>query len=513
MVKRYKLKHIKQTFAEHPDQIVDQKIKVYGRIVGVRSGDRGAIAFVDIGDGTTVENLCCCAMKESYSSMVSPSSADSFADELMIDGEEKYTRLTFDEILDPYYLSRGCSVVLHGIIKKSPIGTTQLYEMHLTDCRLIGSVGDPQLYPIQKSIQNNLISLRSYPFDRMCSKMIQCLFEIRAETAQIIHQYFSQQGVKWLDPNIITGSDCEGAGETFKVIPEMFGKDDKGKNVQVGLTVSSQLPLEALICGHDDVYTFQKSFRAERSKTNKHLAEFTHLERETAFTTLPLLMDGVEQLVKHVMREIIDRCVDQYTYLESQTAQPEFKGIRHSLLDILANKPFVRITHHDAIALIQKDLQDKVMVMGEDGKEHRLKMTVYPKFDGDLDSEHEKYLVQKFGTFVFVTHWPISIKSFYMKQTLDGTGCCESFDLLAPRVGEMFGGSMREWRYDVLLQEITKRKMDITPLQWFVDLRKKGSAPHGGWGMGFDRMVMFLTGAPSVRDVVPFPVYYEHCPY
>merc|ERR1712032_206229 len=163
---------------------------------------------------------------------------------------------------------------------------------------------------------------------------------------------------------------------------------------------------------------------------------------------------------------------------------------------------------------MQQDLRDKVKVLGPSGKEVRLKFKVYPKEGEDLGSEHEKYLVQKYGTFVFVTHWPSDIKSFYMKQVSDGSNTCESFDLLAPHVGELFGGSMREWRYDVLEDiMVNKRKMDMKPLQWFVDLRKDGTAPHGGWGMGFDRLVMFLTNAPSVRDIVPYPVYYGHCPY
>mgnify|MGYP003564382591 FL=1 len=161
--------------------------------------------------------------------------------------------------------------------------------------------------------------------------------------------------------------------------------------------------------------------------------------------------------------------------------------------------------------MMLQDLKDKAQTVNDQGKTVRLKFKVLPKQGEDLGSEHEKYLVQKFGTFVFVTHWPSAIKSFYMKQVGDGT--CESFDLLAPIVGELFGGSMREWRYDVLEKMMKSKNMDIAPLQWFIDLRKDGTAPHGGWGMGFDRLVMFLTNAASVRDIVPYPVYYGYCPY
>ena len=143
----------------------------------------------------------------------------------------------------------------------------------------------------------------------------------------------------------------------------------------------------------------------------------------------------------------------------------------------------------------------------------RVKVKEWPEYDGDLASEHEKILVKYFDNFVFVTHWPLKIKSFYMKQCDDESGECESFDLLAPCVGEMFGGSMREWRFDNLNNEIKRRNMDTKPINWYLELRKSGSAPHGGWGLGFDRLLMLITGVPSVRDIVPLPVYYQHCPY
>jgi len=274
---------------------------------------------------------------------------------------------------------------------------------------------------------------------------------------------------------------------------------------EVGLTVSSRLPLEAFSIRTGSVYTCQKSFRAEKSDTNKHLAEFLHIEYEEYFITLDDLLDQAERYVKHVIKTVIDRCEAQYNFLDNKaTAPEEFHGHRNYLRSLL-DKPFVRIKHADAIDAMQQDLRDKAKMINAEGKEVRLKFKEKPEHGQDLGAEHEKYLVQKFGTFVFVTHWPSKIKSFYMKQVGDGT--CESFDLLAPLVGELFGGSMREWRYDDL------ENMDIKPLQWFVDLRRDGTAPHGGWGMGFDRLVMFLTNAQSVRDVVPYPVYYGHCPY
>ena len=179
----------------------------------------------------------------------------------------------------------------------------------------------------------------------------------------------------------------------------------------------------------------------------------------------------------------------------------------------LLEKDFIKIKHRDAVDLIRKLVKDKAKLPDETGKMKTVKVKEWPQYDGDLSSEHEKILVTYFDGFVFVTHWPLKIKSFYMEQSDDGSGECKSFDLLAPRVGEMFGGSMREWRHDKLVEEMERRGMSIGSLQWYVDLRKMGSAPHGGWGMGFDRLLMLMTGVSSVRDIVPFPVYYGHCPY
>jgi asparaginyl-tRNA synthetase len=331
----------------------------------------------------------------------------------------------------------------------------------------------------------------------------------------------------------MTVSDCEGAGETFGVMPLMFSTDPTtGEPLKVGLTVSSQLPLEATICGFRQVYTSQKSFRAEKSDTNKHLAEFLHVEYEGAFHTLDSLVAQAERFVKFVIGYVLQRCPDDFAFLESRMAPTDMKPTRTLLTECLA-RPFVKIKHRDAIELIRRLVKDKVKIPGEDGKLTRVKVKELPGYEDDLGSEHEKILVQyfgyeavpedqreqylkdgkEFGAFVFVTHWPLKIKSFYMAQTDDGSGECLSFDLLCPRVGELFGGSMREWRYDKLDEEVKRREMDITPIQWFLDLRKSGSCPHGGWGMGFDRLCMLVCGVQSVRDVVPFPVYYGHCPY
>mmetsp|Transcript_4473 Transcript_4473/g.7496 ORF Transcript_4473/g.7496 Transcript_4473/m.7496 type:complete len:541 (+) Transcript_4473:75-1697(+) len=518
--------------------LIGTNVKLHGWIYSVRTQGAGTLVFLDLGDGTTVTPTRCIAARaageddavDAVDEAVDPLTYGPTTSLLQdANGDEaNYSRLTFDELGQSANLSLGCSVLIVGHVAAPPEGTTQVFEIKVLELFVIGGVDDASKYPIQKSILKKPLALRSQYHARFRAPLIQQIMLIRSQTLFAVHEFFHQEGVPLLDPNIMTSSDCEGAGEVFKVAPQFFGDTAKTTTATattdaaqeaeatntgpaVGLTVSSQLPLEAMAMGTGSVYTCQKSFRAEKSDTNKHLAEFLHVEYEEYFITLDDLLDQAERYVKHVMTVVLDRCEAQYAFLNHKATAPvEFHGHKEYLTSLL-DKPFVRIKHADAIDVMLQDLRDKVKTINAQGKEVKLKFKEKPQHGEDLGSEHEKYLVQKFGTFVFVTHWPSAIKSFYMKQVGDGT--CESFDLLAPLVGELFGGSMREWRYDVLEAEMKKKNMDMAPLQWFVDLRKDGTAPHGGWGMGFDRLVMFLTNASSVRDVVPYPVYYGHCPY
>lgn len=492
---------------------------------------------MDLGDGTTVSPVRCLAVQEDEKLAYGSAT---FAPSNNAD-EAHYKVLSFEQLGDSACLCLGCSVQVIGYVAEPPEGTTQTLEVKILQLSVIGGVANPTAYPIQKSILKKPAALRQHYHARFRAPLLQQWMQIRAQALFAVHEFFHNEGVPLLDPNIMTANDCEGAGEVFKISPQMFSKlsasttaaaatsttadsadsssptdtatstATETTSVEVGLTVSSQLPLEAIAMGTGSVYTCQKSFRAEKSDTNKHLAEFLHVEFEQYFLTLDDLMDQAERFVKHVVGTVLQRCQPQYQWLnQKHAAPPECHGHAEYLATLL-EKPFVRIQHAQAIEVMLQDLKDKVQVPNEQGKMARLKFQTLPKQGEDLKSEHEKYLVQKFGTFVFVTHWPSDIKSFYMKQVGDGT--CESFDLLAPLVGELFGGSMREWRYDVLLEQMNKKQMDVSGLQWFVDLRKDGTAPHGGWGMGFDRLVMFLTNTASVRDIVPYPVYYGHCPY
>ncbi|KAL7539916.1 hypothetical protein ACHAXR_009705 [Thalassiosira sp. AJA248-18] len=509
-----------------PNLVSDKLTSFHGWVRRVRVGGGGSIVFIDMYDGTQVGSLNCLCEESTFKGTDDEAAGEKTQDETY------YKTLTFEQLNQSEHLSIGAAVVIDGKIVLSPPTAVQDFEFQASRVRVIGRVYDPVAYPLQKGTEKKMVSLRNLPFYRFRSQASQSVFRIRSKLDMAVHLFMDQEDVQLTDPNVMTVSDCEGAGETFGVEPLMFSNDAEGNPLKVGLTVSSQLPLEATICGFRQVYTCQKSFRAEKSDTNKHLAEFLHVEYEGAFMTLDSLIAQSERFVKFVINYAMEKCAEDFKFLESRMAPTDMKATR-TLLTECMDKPFVRIKHRDAIDLIRKLVKDKAKIPGDDGKLKRVKVKEFPGYDDDLGSEHEKILVQyfgyhtvpedqreqyikdgkEFGAFVFVTHWPLKIKSFYMAQTDDGSGECLSFDLLCPRVGELFGGSMREWRFDKLDEEVKRREMDISPIQWFLDLRKTGSCPHGGWGMGFDRLCMLVCGVQSVRDVVPFPVYYGHCPY
>jgi len=520
---------LSRLYDRDPSLVSDKLTAFHGWVRRIRVGGGGSIVFIDMYDGTKVGSLNCLCEETTFKGT---DDGDDLAGEQRTQDESHYKTLTFQQLDQSEHISIGCAVVVEGRIVLSPPTATQDFEFQASRVRVIGRVHDPVGYPLQKGTEKKMVSLRSLPFYRFRAQASQSVFRIRSKLDMAVHLFMDGEDVQLTDPNIMTVSDCEGAGETFGVQPLLFSNDAEGNPLKVGLTVSSQLPLEATICGFRQVYTCQKSFRAEKSDTNKHLSEFTHVEYEGAFMTMDGLVGQAERFVKFVINYALDRCDEDFKFLESRMAPTDMKPTR-TLLRECMDRPFVKIKHRDAIDLIRKLVKGKAKIPGDDGKLKRVKVKELPGYEDDLGSEHEKILVQhfgyesvpeneredyikngkEFGAFVFVTHWPLKIKSFYMAQADDGSGECHSFDLLCPRVGELFGGSMREWRFDKLDEEIKRREMDVSPIQWFLDLRKTGSCPHGGWGMGFDRLCMLVCGVQSVRDVVPFPVYYGHCPY
>lgn len=512
-----------------PLTVSNKSLKFYGWIRRTRVGGSGKMVFIDIYDGTRVGALMCIATQKSYQ------------DDDTKDNEFK--KLTFDQLSQAESLSDGCSVVAEGTLVLSPLKEDnskrmQSFELQVSKLSVIGGT-DALHYPINKTSEKKLTTLRTMPFMRFRSQITQSLFRISSKLEFAVHCFMDENDVCKVDPNILTIGDCEGAGEIFRVEcankkpgeGPMFSTDENGKEIPVFLTVSSQLPLEAAITGFRQVYTCQKSFRAERSDTNKHLAEFLHVEYEGAFTTLDKLMDFTERFIKYLIETVFDRCKEDFDFIESGFAPTDIKPTR-PLLKYLLDKPFVRIKHSDAIRLIHQIIGSK-MLLPDDGKLKKVKLAKLPQPQDDLDSECEKLLVKyfgwmmvpeaereqrlrdnwEFGAFVFLTHFPMKIKSFYMFPTNDGSGECESFDLLGIRVGELIGGSMRQWQLDKLSTEVQKRGMDVKSIQWYMDLRKSGSTKHGGFGLGFSRLAMLLSGCSSLRDIVPFPVYHGNCPY
>jgi asparaginyl-tRNA synthetase len=488
------LAQLSRLHAQDPQKISLKKTQFYGWVRRTRVGGGGTIVFLDLYDGTQVGNLNCLASEQDYVVVV-------VVEKRSDEDQHPFRALSFEQLSQIEHLSMGCAVMVEGTLVLSPPTATQAFELNVHTVRLIGSVEDPINYPLQKGTEKKMTALRQLPFVRFRAQVMQCIFRIRSKLNLAVHQFMDLEDVQLTDPNIMTVSDCEGAGETFTVSPSMFSKNAAGEDIPVGLTVSSQLPLEATILGFKQVYTCQKSFRAEKSDTNKHLAEFLHVEYEAAFITLEDLLQQAERFVKYVIRYGYERCAADFDWLESKFRPTDVTPTRALLLEAL-EQPFVRIKHREAVDLIQQLLKDKMELPGEDGKLKRVKVKKFPSHEEDLGSEHEKLLVTYFGymaipedqraewiaqgkevgAFVFVTHWPLKIKSFYMKQCDDGSGECESFDLLCPRVGELFGGSMREYRFDKLQAEIEQRSMDVSPIQWYLDLRKSGSQPHGGWG-------------------------------
>lgn len=398
----------------------------------------------------------------------------------------------------------GTSIRVEGTLVNSP-AKGQNYEINVTKLKIIGCT-DLELYPLSKG-RLPLDYLRNYCHLRTRTSTFGSVFRIKSAISNATHEFFKNKGYLHLNPNIMTSNECEGGAGTFKVtehnltnhldLPKIkntlnhdYSQDHFDKAVQ--LTVSSQLQLEALACSLGAVYTTNKSFRSEHSNTSKHLSEFEHLEIEDIFITLEELMQVGEDYIKFVGSYLLKNSIDDIINLDKFVS----KGL-HSRINLIVNTKFERITYTSAIDLLKKANLSKPVEYGE-----------------DLSSEMETYLTDYFKCPVFVYNWPLSIKSFYMKQNSVNTDLCDNFDLLMPyKVGEMIGGSMREDNLDIMLNTMKKKGINPEPLNFFLDLRRYGTVEHGGFGLGLDRMCMLFTGMENIKDVVTFPVSYRQCNY
>lgn len=415
------------------------------------------------------------------------------------------------EIMDETYIedfndrvSTGSYIECQGTIGISP-AQGQDYEMQMHNFQVIGSVETK--YPLAKG-KINLDTLRNYYHLRGRTNTFGSVFRIRSALMKYSSQFFDKHEFLHLDPNIITINDCEGGGEAFKVTEQDFTV--KSDNPEQGkytwnndhfrrpayLTVSSQLQLEAMACSLGNCYTMNKSFRAEHSNTRKHLSEFTHLEIEMIQNSMEDLMNIGEEYIKFCIKQLLTHHKPDIENLNAFVS----KGLLNRLETIISQK-FIIITYHDVVSEVNQDIMKQQLPL------ELLKM------GDDLSAKHEDYITQKYNNGVFVTKWPMSLKSFYMKQD-EQDDTCYSFDLLMPYgIGEIIGGSQREENYEKLMNMMEKKGMNQDNLSFYTDLRKYGTCPHGGFGLGFERLCMLTTGMNNIRDVVPFPVCYESCNY
>lgn len=389
-------------------------------------------------------------------------------------------------------LTTGCAIVVDGELVLTP-DAPQPFEIHANAIAIEGEC--PPDYPMQKK-RHTLEYLRTMQTLRPRTNTFLATFRVRSVVAAAIHEFFQERGFVYVHTPILTNADCEGRGEMFQVTTldlENLPRTEDGKvdytqdffKKPVHLSGSGQLYGEAFALAFRDIYTFGPTFRAEYSFTARHASEFWMIEPEMAFCDLEGDMDVAEAMVKYIIRTVLDRCPAEMEFFNKFID----KGLLDRLDNVLNNE-FKRLTYTEAIDILKNS--------GETFE--------FPvEWGVDLQSEHERYITEKvFGKPVFLTDYPKEIKSFYMRQNDDGKTVAAA-DLLVPGVGEIVGGSQREERYDVLDARCKELGMDMSEYQWFLDLRKYGGVKHAGFGLGFERMVMYLTGMQNIRDVLPFP--------
>jgi asparaginyl-tRNA synthetase len=433
--------------------------------VRTRRDSRAGFSFVNLSDGSSFHPV----------QIVAPKALANYAAEIL-------------------WLTAGCSIEAEGRILPSP-AKGQPYEMHAEAIRVIGWVDDPDTYPIQPKA-HTLEFLREVAHLRPRTNVIGAATRVRHTVAQAIHRFFHERGFCWINTPIITASDAEGAGALFRVstldlanLPRNasggvdYAQDFFGR--EAFLTVSGQLNVESYCLAMSKVYTFGPTFRAENSNTSRHLAEFWMVEPEIAFASLKEDADLAEALLKYVFTAVLAERADDMAFFDERIE----KGIV-AKLESIARSEFARMDYTEAVAILGRAREN----------------FEFPVTWGiDLQSEHERYLTEKHvGRPVVVMNYPKEIKAFYMRENDDGRTVA-AMDVLAPGIGEIIGGSQREERADILAGRMRASGLDPAHYGWYLDLRRYGSVPHAGFGLGFERTIAYATGLSNVRDVIPFP--------
>ncbi len=442
----------------------------FGATVNVRGWVRThrsskAVDFIALNDGSTIKNV---------QVVVDPTAFD--ADLLK-------------------QITTGSCISVNGVLVESQ-GAGQSVELQCKEIELYGTCGSD--YPMQKKGQS-FEYMRQYAHMRLRTNTFGAVMRIRHNMAIAIHQYFHEHGFFYFHTPLITASDCEGAGQMFQVTTKNLydlKKDKDGKIIydddffgkQTSLTVSGQLEGELGATALGAIYTFGPTFRAENSNTPRHLAEFWMIEPEVAFIDMTDLMDLEEDFIKYCVRWALDNCQDDLEFLNKMIDKTLIERLNH-----VVNENFVRLPYTEGIKILEKAVADG----------HKFEFPV--SWGMDLASEHERFLVEEhFKKPVIMTDYPKEIKAFYMKINEDGK-TVQGTDVLFPQIGEIIGGSVREESYDKLMAEIEERNIPMKDMWWYLDTRKYGTCPHGGFGLGFERLILFVTGMQNIRDVIPFP--------
>lgn len=465
MKTRMKMEKIKRT------KVVDVLgSKAFGSIVNVKGWVRThrsskAVDFIALNDGSTIKNV---------QVVVDPAKFDS-------------------ELLKQ--ITTGSCINVNGELVESQ-GAGQTVEIQCKELEIYGLCGSD--YPMQKKGQS-FEYMRQYAHLRLRTNTFGAVMRIRHNMAIAIHQYFHEHGFFYFHTPLITASDCEGAGQMFQVTTKNLydlKKDEEGKIIydddffgkQTSLTVSGQLEGELGATALGAIYTFGPTFRAENSNTPRHLAEFWMIEPEVAFIDMNDLMDLEEDFIKYCVQWALDNCQDDLEFLNKMIDKTLIERLKS-----VVNGSFVRLPYTEGIKILEEAVAK--------GKKFEFPVS----WGMDLASEHERFLVEEhFKKPVIMTDYPKEIKAFYMKINEDGK-TVQGTDVLFPQIGEIIGGSVREENYDKLINEIKERDIPMKDMWWYLDTRKYGSCPHGGFGLGFERLILFVTGMQNIRDVIPFP--------
>ena len=401
----------------------------------------------------------------------------------------------FDEIVK-YHV--GSAIKITGKVVESP-KAGQDFEIHATNIELLGDC--PEDYPIQPK-KHTREFLREQAYLRPRTNLFQAVFRIRSKASFAIHKYFQDRNYLYVHTPLITTTDCEGSDQMFKIttfdlnnVPKIDGKVDYKQDLfgkKAYVTGTGQLHGEAFAMAFNNIYTFGPTFRTENSNTKTHANEFWMIEPEIAFCDLEGLMDIEEEMLKFVVNYVLERCKDELEFLNNFVE----KGLLEKL-NKLVNSNFKRITHEEAITIL---------------KNAKVKWEFEPEYGEDIAKEHEKYITEYFNGPVFITNWPKDIKAWYMKVNTDDKTVA-AVDLEVPGAGELMGGSQREEDYEKLIKRCDELGVDKEPVDWFINLRKFGGCIHSGFGMGFERLLIYLTGVENIRDVIPFPRTPNSCDF